>query len=192
VRRGVYLTVPGRQGWWFDATSALLSVGSGAAWAFDTAAFAHGLLRQPPRGVHLLVDATVTTHPPAGVVIHRSRHAADRVDDLHWPWRTTVEHTILDLAEQGGIDDLFALLGRAFQRPAPTEAALRGRLADRRRHRRRALLLEVLSDVAEGAESPMELRFLRDVERAHGLPRGRRQVVTTVRGVRIHDVAYDA
>jgi len=34
VRHGVYLTVPGRSGWWWDATSALLSVGSGAAWAF--------------------------------------------------------------------------------------------------------------------------------------------------------------
>src|SRR5690349_24499774 len=34
VRRGVYQTVPGRAGWWWDSASALLSVGSGAAWAF--------------------------------------------------------------------------------------------------------------------------------------------------------------
>ena len=31
VRRGVHQTVPGREGWWYDATSALLSAGHGAA-----------------------------------------------------------------------------------------------------------------------------------------------------------------
>lgn len=33
----------------------------------------------------------------------------------------------------------------------------------------------MLSDVDTGAESPLELRHLRRVERAHGLPQGRRQ-----------------
>jgi hypothetical protein len=40
----------------------------------------------------------------------------------------------------------------------------------------RASLVGVLRDVAEGAYSVLERRYLRDVERAHGLPAGRRQV----------------
>jgi hypothetical protein len=36
-------------------------------------------------------------------------------------------------------------------------------------------LIGMLADVAEGAESPLELRYLRTVERPHGLPRGERQ-----------------
>ena len=58
-------------------------------------------------------------------------------------------------------------------------------------------MLEVLADVAEGAESPLERRYLRDVERAHGLPRGERQVRETVclvggEGLRtvVRDVRY--
>jgi very-short-patch-repair endonuclease len=50
----------------------------------------------------------------------------------------------------------------------------------------------VLADVAAGAESVMEVRFVRDVARAHGLPAGRLQAATVVRGLRVHDVAYDA
>ena len=33
----------------------------------------------------------------------------------------------------------------------------------------------LLTDVADGVESPLELRYLREVERPHGLPRGKRQ-----------------
>lgn len=192
VRRGVYLTVPGRAGWWWDATSALLSVGTGAAWAFGTAAFAQGLVRVPPGTVHLVVDAAATPEEPDGVRVHRSRHADARVDELHWPWRTRVEETILDLAELGTVDDVTALLGRAFQRGATTEATVLAVLGQRARHRRRRLMGDLLADVADGAESAMEVRFVRDVERPHGLPRGRRQAGTTIGGVRVHDVAYDA
>jgi hypothetical protein len=53
-------------------------------------------------------------------------------------------------------------------------------------------LTDVLADVAAGAESVMEVRFVRDVARAHGLPPGRAQTPTVVRGLRLHDVAYDA
>ena len=119
------------------------------------------------------------------------RHADSRVDDLHWPWRTRVEETILDLTELGTVDDITALLGRAFQRGRTTEASLRSLLAGRARHPHRALLQDLLADVASGAESAMEVRFLRDVERAHRLPRGRRQAPLTIGAVRVHDIAYD-
>jgi hypothetical protein len=42
---------------------------------------------------------------------------------------------------------------------------------------RRGLIDDVLADVASGALSALERRYLRDVERAHALPRARRQRV---------------
>ena len=191
VRHGVYLTVPGREGWWWDAASALLSVGSGAAWAFETAGFAHGLVRTAPQTVELVVDAAIHARPGPGIRVHRSRYADERVDGLHWPWRTTFEETVLDLAERGTTDDVLALLGRAFFRGQTTEATLRSLLESRARHRRRQLLTDVLGDVADGAHSAMEVRFLRDVERAHGLPHGRRQAPSFAGRLRLHDIAYD-
>jgi very-short-patch-repair endonuclease len=179
------------RGWWWQATSALLSVGSGAAWAFGTAQFAHGLMRTAPTTVELVVDAAIHVRPGLGIRVHRSRYADQRVDELHWPWRTRFEETVLDLAERGSTDEVLALLGRAFFRGQTTEATLRSLLENRARHRRRRLLTDVLADVADGAQSAMEVRFLQDVERAHGLPRGRRQAPSVAGRLRLHDVAYD-
>lgn len=52
---------------------------------------------------------------------------------------------------------------------------LRSALGNRRGQRDRSLLLEVFAEVADGCESPAERRYVRDVERAHGLPHGRSQ-----------------
>ncbi len=46
----------------------------------------------------------------------------------------------------------------------------------------------MLEDVGDGAESPLEVRYLRDVERAHALPVGHRQVSIST-GTR-SDVGY--
>jgi very-short-patch-repair endonuclease len=190
VHPGVYLTVPGRDDWWLRALAAQLAVDD-AAWSHATAAFVHGLLRTPPRTLELLVGHDRRVSNPCGVLVHRRRGDVNRfVDELHWPWRTTVEETILDVCASTSVDETFALLGRAFQRRLTTEAALRGHLSLRARHPRRQLLELVLGDVADGAESAMEIRFVRDVERAHGLPHGRRQLSVHPDGRQIHDVGY--
>ena len=49
----------------------------------------------------------------------------------------------------------------------------------------------MLVDVAEGAQSPLELKYLRDVERAHALPVGSRQVRVAGQRVIWVDVDYD-
>ena len=48
-------------------------------------------------------------------------------------------------------------------------------LEGQKRHRNRQLLRDILGDVSAGAHSPLEVRYLRDVERAHGLPKAIRQ-----------------
>jgi very-short-patch-repair endonuclease len=77
---------------------------------------------------------------------------------------------------------------QAVQTRRTTVVRLRRTLEARSRHSRRRFLEELLADVAEGVESPLELRYLRDVERAHGLPQGVRQHVSRSRDRR--DVVY--
>lgn len=113
-------------------------------------------------------------------------------DDLHRPWRTTAAETILDVAQSGSADQLFALLGRAFQRSLASEAEIRAAVEARRAHRWRKLLDLVLADVADGAESAMEVRYVMDVERPHGLPQGRRQLPSPGATSRRHDIGYEA
>jgi very-short-patch-repair endonuclease len=65
-----------------------------------------------------------------------------------------------------------------------------GQIQVRPRLRHRAILAQMLGDVTEGVESPLELRYLRDVERAHGLPRARRQA-RSGGGKEIRDMLYE-
>jgi hypothetical protein len=59
--------------------------------------------------------------------------------------------------------------------------------------RRRPWLVEALADVADGVMSPIELRYMRDVERAHGLPSAKRQARRELDGgVRYLDNFYEA
>jgi hypothetical protein len=190
VHLGVYQTLPGRDDWYTSALAAQLAV-VGSAWSHRTAGHIHGLVAEAPDLLELVVDERRRVAEPAGVKVHRCVNADAYVDQLHWPWRVLVDDTVLDLAESGTDQGALALLGRAFQKRLTTESALRSLLETRSRHARRDLLNDVLTDVSAGAESVMEIRFLRDVERAHGLPTGRRQATTLAKGLRLHDVAYD-
>lgn len=63
----------------------------------------------------------------------------------------------------------------ACQRRTTTPERLAVALARRKKIRWRPMVEAMLTGVAEGAQSPLELRHLRRVERAHGLPTGCRQ-----------------
>src|SRR6478609_10315121 len=131
---GVYLTVPGRDDWWTRALAAQLAVDD-AAWSHHAAAFVHGLVSGAPPVLDLLVGHNRRVATPDGARLHRRRGDVNRfVDELHWPWRTTVEETILDISATASVDETIALLGRAFQRRLTTEQALRGSLSLRARH----------------------------------------------------------
>jgi very-short-patch-repair endonuclease len=61
----------------------------------------------------------------------------------------------------------------------------------RKKVRWRGELSEAFADVDAGAHSVLEYRYMRYVERAHGLPRARRQVPASMREGTIHrDVLY--
>ncbi|GAA2493876.1 type IV toxin-antitoxin system AbiEi family antitoxin domain-containing protein [Terrabacter carboxydivorans] len=175
VHPGVYQTMPGRDGWETRAVAALLHAGDGSALCHSSAAYAWGLLRQAPDPIRVVVPAERRVRPATGVVVTRSRHASERIDAAAWPHRLTVEHTVLDLGTAAGTDRTMSLAAKAVELGLTTPEQLRGTVLLRPRQRDRSLLLEVLTDVADGCESPAERRYVRDVERAHGLPRGRRQ-----------------
>jgi hypothetical protein len=59
---------------------------------------------------------------------------------------------------------------------------LRAALATRRRVRYRSALAVALGDSDDGVHSGLELRYARDVERAHGLPSAQRQARRVIAG----------
>ena len=81
------------------------------------------------------------------------------------------------------------LAARALDLRLCTADQLVTALASRRRQTDRRVLLEMLSDVADGSNSAAELRYLRDVKRAHRLPTSRRQAPTG--DGRRRDVEYE-
>jgi len=130
------------------------------------------------------------------VVVHRSRNL---VRQPLPPWelpRTPIAETVLDLAASAKtIDDAYGWLSQAIGSGLATRAMLRNALAARKRIRWRARIAEALTETAEGIMSPLERRYVRDVERAHGLPTASRQfrVVDQVTGqVRYLDNYYEA
>ena len=190
VHHGVYQTLPGRDDWHTQALAAQLAVPD-SAWAGRTAAHVQGLLRDPPPRLELVVAADRRVVSPPGVLVRRRLNVDRYVDPLHWPWRTVVPETVLDVGATASLDTLLAMLGRAIQRRMTTEEAVRSALALRRGHRHGAVLGDVLAIAVDGAESAMEIRYVRDVERPHGLPAGRRQRPAPGGGAERHDIGYD-
>lgn len=92
------------------------------------------------------------------------------------PTRVSLAQATLDVCCAGEADDIAATLAAALNKRRSAAADLRALVEGQQRLRHRQLILSMLSDVASGAESALEMRYLRDVKRAHGLPIGTRQV----------------
>ncbi|MFM6852068.1 MAG: hypothetical protein ACKOVB_23490 [Terrabacter sp.] len=107
----------------------------------------------------------------------RTRLFDEQVHTTAWPHRTTVEHSVLAVRRSDPADRVLALVSRACQQGLTSEARLADALASRPGQPHGALLRECLADVGAGAESAAEIRYIRDVERAHGLPVATRQAV---------------
>ena len=143
-------------------------------------------------GVEIVVAAQSASCRPAG-----SSHPADReVHDVALmnlsPPRVRLEHAVVTVASEARSDDAaVAVLADACQRRRTTAWRLVDALHGRPRLARRGLLLEILEDVASGAYSALERRYLAGVERPHGLPTARRQRrVRPGRSVAYRDVEY--
>ena len=183
ISAGIYLTHAGEPSRAACHWAALLAGGDGATLALHTAAELWGL-EEPstPLQVHLPYPAHRGAMP--GVEFRSIRRPIRSTGTLA---RTTLASTVLDLCEHEP-EQALSVVTKAVNRGVPP-ARLRQELALYRRMPGRRLLVDLLDDVQEGAVSPLEVRYLRDVERAHGLPRGLRQ---HARRGRVRDVKYGA
>lgn len=180
LHRGVYLTHAGPSTFRTSARAALLLAGRGATLSHRSAAFVHELIGSAPRVVEVSVPEVRRVTGGRGVVVRRRRELEVTVRaGFHLTSRGATVVDLLDLAR--GTDDAVALLTAAIRAGAHPDEVL-DTLGRRSRARHRGLVLELLGEVVEGAESVMELRYHRDVERRHGLPRSTRQVAQVVGG----------
>jgi hypothetical protein len=84
---------------------------------------------------------------------------------------------VLDLTQAAQtFDDAFDWLCRACGGRFTTSGRILDAMALRQKLRWRADLTTALAAVTDGVHSGLELRYVRHVERAHGLPKARRQV----------------
>lgn len=160
----------------------------------ESALRAHGMTRDRAADgdrIHVLVAAAQRRTALPGVVAERVRDA-DRW--IHWhrsPPRARVEFALVKVASGRDRAGAGAVLSDAVQQGLTTPARILDVLDSLNRVPGRAFLREVLADVASGARSVLEHRYLTRVERAHGLPAGERQVrAQGASGAVYRDVRY--
>lgn len=185
---GAFVVHSGTIEWESLAWAGVLLGGSGARLGGTAAAHAHRLLEDAPLPVEVLVPHG---SPARSRSLWRFVHERPGARDHRCtgsPPRILVPDTVLDLCEGASPRAIEDWVTRAVQNRLTTPQHVQRALDRRSRHSRRSLLTELLREVAEGAESPLELRYLRDVERRHALPNGKRQRRTASPGRR--DVLY--
>lgn len=191
---GVYATFTGSPSWEAWCWAALLYAGDDAVLSHETAATLQGFGTQGRiLPVHVTVPERRRVRPHPHVRVHRcGRLEATRHPVLEPP-RTRVEATVLDLVHAApSCDEAIAVVARSCQQRVTTAERVLGATRQRGRLRWRRALMPVLADVAAGAHSALEVRYVRHVERPHGLPRGCRQRPARRGGARQwSDVAYE-
>lgn len=187
---GVYATFSGplsREAWLW---AAIRWAGEGAMLSYQTAAEVQEVIEKPI-GTKIHVTVPLRRRPAQlrsvrGIVVHRSDQSqAEFVGPFKLP-RTRIEDTVLDLVVAApSFYHGYDWIGRAVSRKAVTVSRLRAALAARRRIRWRGWLTDALEVSPNGVHSALELRYLRDVERAHGLPKSQHQARRQIDG-RVH------
>ena len=192
LHRGVYAAFTGEPPRDAVLWAAVLRAGPRSLLSHETAAETYGLIGRASKLVHVTIPHAQRLEAVRGLVIHRSARDLEQIRGSGLPPRTMVEETVLDLAQAAtDFDDVVALLARACQRRLTFPVLLRQSLDARPRSRWRAEIREAIGEVASGVHSPLEHRYLRNVERAHGLPAGDRQAHALQNGRAIfRDVRY--
>ncbi|RIQ28617.1 hypothetical protein [Jiangella rhizosphaerae] len=174
---GVFAAFSGPLGRAARIWAAILWVTPDAVASHATAAELHGLTGRVDDRIHVTapVSRRVRSHAE-GVVVHYAHRLPFSRHPTANPPRTRLEDTVLDLVDVAvRARDVESSVTMAIQKRLTTPPRLAAALMRRKKIRWRAMVESMLLDVAEGAQSPLELQHLRAVERAHRLPRGCRQ-----------------
>jgi very-short-patch-repair endonuclease len=176
VHPGVYATHTGPIGYDDHLLAALLHAGPEAAWSHYTAAEQLGLLKPDGnRPVYVTIPERRRIKPRPNVIIHRDEYWADRLAPVVPPRRSAADAVLDIVGITLPLDQAAAVIAEGCQSGRVSPADILTSLAHRPRLRHRRSLRPILADVAAGSHSLLELRYLRDVERRHGLPTGLRQ-----------------
>jgi very-short-patch-repair endonuclease len=179
LQRGVFATFSGDPARETMLWAALLRAGPDAVLSHQTAAERHGLTDVPSQLIVITVPAA--RHPARkgvipGVVIRRSDAIERTRHPAMLPPCTRVEDTVLDLIQVARtFDDAYAWICRAIGRRRTTADRIRQAMDARKKMRWRREISLALGDAGDGALSVLEYRYVRRVERPHGLPTARRQ-----------------
>ena len=188
--RGVYAVFSGpppRETWLW---AAVLRAGEGAVLSHQTAAELHGLSDCPADAIYVTIPSTRRV-AARGLIIRISGRIDQAKQPNRSPPRTGVEETVLDLTQLAAtFDEVCGWITKACAKRLTTEEKLRSALAMRKKMRWRDELGDILVAAGDGIHSVLEYRYLRDVERAHGLPRSRHQVRVVIDGKVVYRDAY--
>lgn len=189
LARGVYHLGGGEAPWVSLARAGVIIGGEEARLGHTSAGFLHGLIEREPLPINVLTPTTasIVRSGPWRFSRERSGVRGPSVGSLP---RTGIDDTVLDLCAGGGAADVVDWLTLAVQKQRTTPERLRWALECRSRHPHRQLIHDIVAEVAEGVQSPLEHTYLGDVERAHGLPKGRRQTRSR-KGPYFRDIYYD-
>ena len=171
---GIYLTGATEPSWRSLAWAGVLLAGDAARLGGRAAAHLEGLVDEPPDEISILIPHAQRLRNRSPWIFLRET-GNFRTSSRGNPPRIGVEDAVLDLCANGEAADAVGWLTTAVQRRLTTPERLRRAMDRRTRQRHRQVILDLLSDVAQGAQSPLEVQYACDVERAHGLPRGTRQ-----------------
>jgi hypothetical protein len=174
---GVYGTFTGAVCWEARLWAAVLYAGPGALLSHETAAEVLGLTNRRHPVIQLTVPARRRVRPQEGLAIHRSVFEYQRWRPLRGvPPHTFYAETIIDLAHAAdSLDDVVGWVSRGIAQNMVVAAQLQAAVRAHRRFRWRDRINDVIEQVAGGSHFPLEFRYDRDVERAHGLPAATRQ-----------------
>lgn len=171
--------------------AALLYAGEGAMLSHESAGAAYGICRVPG-SVHVTIPYERQVDDQPGLHLHRSRTIRD--DDRApavSPARTRIERTVLDLLRgKRTAEAALGLVADAIRTRRTTPAHIRAALLQRPCTKWRRVIGEALPQLAQGAQSLLELRDAR-LRRIHGLPMGIRQQRRLCDGTEYLDVVIE-
>ena len=187
LQRGVYATFSGQPSHDAELWAAVLRVGPQTILSHQSAAELDGLTSTRSEVIHVTVPDGKHIERIPGIRLHRSERLAEARHPSRTPPRTRIEETVLDLTQTAkNIDAAFGWLCQGCGSRLTTSDLLLTALHQRRKVRWRPILASALQDIGDGAQSVLEVRYVRDVERPHGLPRARRQAKVTRSSGRIY------
>jgi hypothetical protein len=187
VHGGVYATFSGPLSRNARLWAAVRWAGGDAMLSHETAAEVQGIIDSPlGNRIHITVPLRrrpAQLRPMRGIVVHRSDQSqAQFLGPFRLP-RTRIEDTVLDLvAAAPNFERAYTWVSRAVSRQLVTASVLREAVSNRPRVRWREWLNDSFEDSREGIHSSLERRYVRDVERAHGLPESQHQARRQLNG----------